>query len=267
MRPDYISDDGRVRLYQGDALDVLRSLDATEQIAATITDPPYSSGGFNLATKTQSTATKYAQNGRSSHASFSGDGRDALAFLAWCDLWMRECRRLSQPGAYMLSFSDWRQLPAVAQAIQVAGFYWRGVVTWNKTLASRAPHKGYFRHQVEFVPWGTNGPCHKATHDGPFPGCVSVRLDPRKKLHQVAKPVELMRELVRCVPPGGVVLDPFAGSATTGVAAIEAGLGFIGIESDPHYFAISRDRLAEAIANRDADPIAGRVGDFGDQAA
>lgn len=66
-----------------------------------------------------------------------------------------------------------------------------------------------------------------------------------RNAHPTVKPIEVMRWLVRMVtPPGGVVLDPFAGSGTTGIAAALEGFRFIGIESEPEYVAIARARLA-----------------------
>jgi site-specific DNA-methyltransferase (adenine-specific) len=63
--------------------------------------------------------------------------------------------------------------------------------------------------------------------------------------HPTVKPLQLMRYLARLItPPGGIVLDPFMGSGTTGVAAAAEGLGFIGIEQDEHYFAIAQQRVA-----------------------
>jgi DNA modification methylase len=48
------------------------------------------------------------------------------------------------------------------------------------------------------------------------------------------------------VPAGATVLDPFMGSGTTGVACVQTGRSFIGIEIDPGYFAIAQKRIAEA---------------------
>lgn len=63
--------------------------------------------------------------------------------------------------------------------------------------------------------------------------------------HPTVKPVELMRWLVRLVtPPGGLVLDPFAGSGTTGIAAALEGAHFVGIERDPEYVVIAHARIA-----------------------
>ena len=66
--------------------------------------------------------------------------------------------------------------------------------------------------------------------------------------HPTIKPIELMRYLVRLTktPTGGVVLDPFMGSGTTGIACELEGRDFIGIEREQDYFAIAEKRIAEA---------------------
>lgn len=68
----------------------------------------------------------------------------------------------------------------------------------------------------------------------------------RKELqHPCPKPLSLMLELVQqFTDPGDLVLDPFSGSGTTGVACLRLGRRFIGIDKDPQYVSTSRDRLA-----------------------
>jgi site-specific DNA-methyltransferase (adenine-specific) len=62
--------------------------------------------------------------------------------------------------------------------------------------------------------------------------------------HPTVKPVDLMQWLCRLVtPPGGLVLDPFLGSGSTGIAALREGFDFIGIEREPEYVAIARARI------------------------
>jgi DNA modification methylase len=69
--------------------------------------------------------------------------------------------------------------------------------------------------------------------------------------HPTVKPVALMRWLVRLVcPPGGVVLDPFAGSGTTGAAAMAEGMGAVLVEAEPEYQADIRRRLGLAAPAR-----------------
>lgn len=65
--------------------------------------------------------------------------------------------------------------------------------------------------------------------------------------HPTVKPVSLMRWLARLVtPPGGIVLDPFMGSGTTGIAAVTEGFRFIGVEQSEEYAEIARKRIAYA---------------------
>jgi site-specific DNA-methyltransferase (adenine-specific) len=66
----------------------------------------------------------------------------------------------------------------------------------------------------------------------------------RKNIHPTVKPVELMKYLCRLVTPkGGIVLDPFMGSGTTGMAAKDEGFEFIGIEKEKEYFEIAEQRI------------------------
>lgn len=70
---------------------------------------------------------------------------------------------------------------------------------------------------------------------------------PRANNHPTVKPTDLMRYLCRLVtPPGGLVLDPFMGSGSTGKAAILEGFQFIGIELDNAYMAVAQERIAKA---------------------
>lgn len=70
-----------------------------------------------------------------------------------------------------------------------------------------------------------------------------------KNRHPTCKPVELLRYLCRLItPPGGICLDPFAGSGTTGVAAISEGFDFIGIEMERPSVITARARIAHALA-------------------
>lgn len=232
-----------VTLLMGDALDLLRSLpDAS--VDAVITDPPYSSGGLTRSDRAADPHRKYQQTGVAiARSSFSGDGRDQRSYLTWCALWMSEALRIVKPHGYILAFSDWRQLPIVTDAIQCGGWVWRGLVAWDKTEGSRAPHTGYFRHQCEYVVWGSNGVTRPSAHGGPVPGCFRFPTRQADKHHLTGKPTPLMRELVKIVPPGGVVLDPFMGSGTTGVAASLEGRRFIGIEMSHEYFEVAQQRI------------------------
>ena len=70
------------------------------------------------------------------------------------------------------------------------------------------------------------------------------RTKPAKNNHPTVKPTALMAYLCRLItPPGGVVLDPYMGSGSTGKAAIKEGFGFVGVELDPGYHEIAKSRV------------------------
>jgi site-specific DNA-methyltransferase (adenine-specific) len=94
--------------------------------------------------------------------------------------------------------------------------------------------------------WGTNGPRDVDYKGGAYlPGCFDVT-PPKEREHITQKPVALMDEIVRIVPIGSTVLDPFMGSGTTGVACVNHGRKFIGIELEPRYFDIACERIDQA---------------------
>ncbi|MCB0246637.1 MAG: site-specific DNA-methyltransferase, partial [Anaerolineae bacterium] len=71
------------------------------------------------------------------------------------------------------------------------------------------------------------------------------RVISRRNHHPTVKPTALMRYLCRLItPPGGVVLDPFMGSGSTGKGAVLEEFGFVGIEQDAEYLEIARRRIA-----------------------
>ncbi len=93
----------------------------------------------------------------------------------------------------------------------------------------------------------------KMRTDGSLDGKATA---PRANVHPTVKPVELMRWLVRLVtPPGGVVLDPFTGSGTTGCAAILERCSFVGVELSEEYRAIACARIEAAESGRPCEQL------------
>lgn len=227
----------------------------SESVDALITDPPYSSGGFTRGDRSLDPLKKYKQSGAAEYApSFDGDNRDQRGYLAWATLVLGEAWRVLRETCPACVFTDWRQLPITTDAFQAAGFLWRGIAPWTKLDASR-PQLGRFRADAEFVVWGSRGPMPMRADVGVLPGswaCAPVTSSQR--VHLTEKPVAIMEAIVRICPPGGLVLDPFAGSGSTGVAALRAGLRFVGVERDPTYFQIACERLRaeEALSTREA---------------
>ena len=66
-----------------------------------------------------------------------------------------ELRELTKEGGTIAAFIDWRNLPAMTDAIQMAGWVWRGVIVWDKGISRNIP--GRFRNDCEYIVWGTNG--------------------------------------------------------------------------------------------------------------
>lgn len=224
-------------LYQGDCLAVIPSLDGF--FDAVVTDPPYSSGGQSKGQRAASTGAKYLNTGCVQWPDFAGDSKDQRSYLHWSALWMSLCYQKLNPGGLMVVFSDWRQLPVTSDALQAAGFTWRGVGVWDKAGSAR-PYKGGFRAQTEFFVWGSKGPLTGKTYSA---GLFRVHQRPGEKLHQVGKPLGLMEPLVAAC--GQRILDPFMGSGTTGLATLGQGKEFVGIEMSEHYYQVAVDRFRE----------------------
>ena len=240
-------------MYHGDSLAILRSL-PTASVDAVITDPPYSSGGTTTAERTNRTPRqKYQQSGTlKTYPTFEGEVRDQRSFTYWCTLWLAECYRIATTGAPICVFIDWRQLPAMTDAVQAAGWAWRGILPWHKPSARC--QLGRFTNQCEYVVWGSKGAMPARAEVGTIPGLVSASVIASQKFHMTGKPIPVMEHLVRICSPNSTVLDPFAGSGSTGVAALQRGHSFIGIEQSADYVEIARTRLADALGQATQPP-------------
>ncbi len=233
---------GTATLYLGDALQILDDLEPGS-VGDVLTDPPYSSGGAHRGDRSAPTSAKYQSSAhRGLYPEFAGDTRDQRGYLAWSRLWMERARTLTRPGGLLAVFSDWRQLPITTDAVQAAGWVWRGIAPWDKTERGR-PQQGRYRAQAEYVIWATNGPRPLA---GPTAPGVFRAPVPMVKHHIAGKPVSVMDGLLAIM--GGPILDPFMGSAAVGRACAARGLPYIGMEVVPEYFDIACRRLEEAAA-------------------
>jgi len=228
------------RLHREDALHFLRRL-PKQSIDMLFTDPPYSSGGLHAATRALSTSQKYINGGgKTKYEDFGSDNMDQRSWTFWCHAWLSEAYRALMPGGLVVCFIDWRQLPALTDVVQAAGLIHRGIAVWDKTMARARPRRGGFKQQAEFIVWASKGPMR--TNDVYLPGVFPCPLSLPKK-HLTEKPLGLAREVVRLVPEGGVVCDPFAGSGTFLVAAKETGLQWVGCEANDVYYGVAAGRL------------------------
>ena len=151
----------------------------------------------------------------------------------------------------------------------------QGAVTGAEPSSKTANAFGEFAGRAPSEPRGDSGSaarffyCAKASKADRDEGCegleagrggsLNMRTDshsqsngmdtgPRRNHHPTVKPTDLMRYLCRLVtPPGGVVLDPFTGSGSTGKAALLEGFRFVGIEREAEYVEIARARIAAAV--------------------
>lgn len=233
---------GNATLYCGDALQVFPRLSGCD---ALVTDPPYSSGGQFASSRAQDPRNKYPKAGYTGAdlPSFSGDNRDQRGFHFWSAVWASAAMSACKDGAVVCLFSDWRQLPISTDYLQAGGWTWRGIVPWVKT--SHRPQLGRFGAQCEYVVWGSAGAMPLDRGVGTLPGFYEYA-SPRRREHITQKPLELMADLLKIVPPGGTVLDPFMGSGTTGIAAVLSDRPFVGIELSPIIFEIACRRIDDA---------------------
>ena len=147
-------DKPRWEIIHGDSLTVLESFPPST-FDAVITDPPYASGGRTQAEKSKATAKKYSSMGGNAPPDFDGDAKDQRSWTRWAAEWLYLARRAAKPGAPVCMFIDWRQLPCASDALQWAGWIWRGIAVWDK--GNSRPQKGRFRQQAEYIVWGSNG--------------------------------------------------------------------------------------------------------------
>ena len=241
-----MNDNQKWEIIHGDALRVLESF-ASGTFDAIITDPPYASGGRTQAEKIKSTTQKYSSMGEKAPPPFDGDAKDQRSWTRWMTEWLQEAKRISKPGAPVCVFIDWRQLPACTDALQFAGWIWRGVAVWDK--GNSRPQKGRFRAQAEYIVWGSNGDMPISRNAPCLPGVFKYG-NPRCRIHLTEKPLQLMRDIVKITEPGGRILDPFAGSGTTVLAAVLEGYTATGIEVTEDYASRAAERIGTELEQR-----------------
>lgn len=210
-------------LHNADCLDVLRTLPAG-CVDAVVTDPPY---GVNLKQRTtKHTVRKASKNYNDTPEWVKGEIIPRVK--AWLDFVGRGCLT---PGVRML-----QHYPPAADIGGVFQPNGAGCAVWGFVCF----HPILYYGKCPYIARGMGGRPNatRATH------WLSEDID-----HPCPKPVAFMRWMVeRCTLPGETVVDPFMGSGTTGVACMQTGRRFVGVELDPGYFKIARKRIAAARA-------------------
>ncbi len=214
-------------------------------------DPPYSSGGITLSARKQPTGKKYLNRDGTSLPDFFGDAMDSRAYCFYMREVLFTAFNKTKPGGILCVFIDWRNLPAMSDAIQMSGWTWRGILAWDK--GTTRGQVGRFRQDCEFIVWASKGKTDNPPDCGAhiFPGCYHISsVIGNKKIHQTQKPVELIKRLLKISGDKWTICDPFMGSGTTGVACLQMGRNFVGFELSKEYYAVAADRLEEQQAEQ-----------------
>jgi site-specific DNA-methyltransferase (adenine-specific) len=246
MTTPYYSDDA-VTLYHGDCLDLLAELEIS--IDAVVMDPPYASGTRAEASKSSSGAMLRA--GRFADKPIENDQMTTVGFVWLMRMVAQGCRDALVDGGSLLSFIDWRQWPNLVGALESCNYRVQGMVVWDKGSMGlgngfRAQHE-LICHASKGVPTvvdrGVGNVLSEAPVDAVFRHPREAAID-----HPSPKPVGLMERLIGTVTaPGDLILDAFAGSGSTLVAAKATGRRAIGFESIEAHCETTARRLTETL--------------------
>ena len=237
------------RLFLGDAVEILRGLRAGS-VDLVFADPPYglSNGGFTCHAGKRVSVNKGAWD----------KSRGLENDFEFHSAWLEACRRVLKPDGGLWVSGTHHSIYACGFALQRGGWHILNEICWYKPNA--APHLAcrMFAHSHETLIWArkTKSARHyfdyEGMRDGSFPKDIIKQESkqmrsvwaintpaPREKQygkHPTQKPFNLLERIVLATSEeGDLILDPFCGSATTGVAALSHGRRFIGIDSDQKY--------------------------------
>ena len=203
---------GDCTLYLGDCLEVMPTLG---KVDAVVTDPPF---GMN-----------FVSNYRAEkHQKIHNDDKTDL--LEWA------CNIEARHSKYV--FCRWDNLANCPKP--------RSLITWVKNNHSMGYLNGEHGRKTEVILFY---PSEGHFFPSGRPNDVVFANRTGNNFHPTEKPVDLLMQVVRWTD--GVVIDPFFGSGTTGVACVKLGRKFIGIELDPKYFDIACRRIEEAYKQPD----------------
>ncbi len=123
---------------------------------------------------------------------------------------------------------------------------WRNILVWDKgpAVGAGGDPATCWKRTFDLIFINDNRPLLGKRDSAVLKFWQSPNFRKDHKNHPAEKPVPLMRYLIsQLVPEGGIVCDPFMGSGTTGVACLQTGRKFIGVEIDPAYYAIAEKRI------------------------
>ena len=249
------SRDGESLLYRGDSLELLRAM-KPESVDCIWTDPPYllSNDGVTCV------AGKMVKVNKGEWDRSQGVDLDHEFHLSW----IRACHEVLKPAGTIWVSGTVHVYPSVGMALLKTGFRILNDIIWEKPAPP--PNLGCrcFTHASETILWATKAQkdskhrytfhyeAMRAENLGKQMKSIwqfhrPTKAEKRFGKHPTQKPVALVERCLRAsTDPGELVLDPFAGSGTTGVAALRLGRVFVGCEREPEYIELARARLAEA---------------------
>lgn len=229
----YKTEIGNATLYLADCMEVLPTIG---QVDAVITDPPY--GDKDTHKKHLSGVT--LKHGHPAGQALGFEGITQAHMLEMTRQWVNLARR------WVVFTSEWKFLNALDEQGLLVRF---GI--WRKP--DGAPQ---FTGDRPGTGWEAIAICHrpgkKRWNGGGKHAFYSWPKGSNNSGHPTGKPIGLFADFVQdFTEPNEIVLDPFMGSGTTGVAAVQMGRQFIGIEREPKYFEIACKRIEQA--QRQAD--------------
>jgi len=203
------------KIHLGDCCNVMQSI-PSEAVDFILTDPPY--------------LVNYEdRSGRTLAGDKSG---------AWLKPAFAQMYRVLKPGTLCVSFYGWSKTDEFYAAWKAAGFRVVGHITFPKRYTSSTRLMRYQHENAYLLAKGNpQQPAHVI-------GDVVDWTYSGNKLHPTQKPLSVLTPLIESFcPRGGVVLDPFAGSASTPLAARAAARQYIGIEIEPHMHQVATRRM------------------------
>lgn len=234
----------RATLFHSDCLEAIKQL-SPESIDLVVTDPPYNLGLFmkNRATNLARMRDNY----------FGAAGWDNATEEEWevlMDNFFRELVRTLKPGSSVIAFMAIIKVETLVRIAERNGLYYKTTGIWHKKnpmprnmnlhFINSTESWIYFTYKAKRGTFNNNG---KPLHDH-FESSVTPASEKKFGKHPTQKPLVLMRYLIEATSnEGDVVLDPFMGSGSTGVAAIQSGRNFIGIDANKDYFEIAKKRI------------------------
>jgi len=216
-------EDQLVTLYQGDACDLLPECESVDLV---VTDPPYVLGIASTSKERE-----------------SGGWGDLMNAARWYADVLGEFSRLtvnSQGAAWV--FNSWRSFPVLARASHISHWPIESLLVWDKKTIGPGGPRG-LRPTYELVALFAHPGFRIADRAVRDIWGVSA-VSPPRKIHPAEKPVELLSRLIG-VSGAQALLDPFAGSGSTLVAASSLGVRSIGFEIEPDRCEMIVDRLRQ----------------------